>query len=268
MQESLKRTAGPEVKAHSKGIEVYVEQHVKEKMEGWCNAAHSEVSGWFLVKKQGAIFHAYDVFLPEQMGSSGYTKINGHATGRLYGYLQKKYGFEGMGDLKGWWHTHYTGAVFWSGTDDDQAQANAELAEDWSLSIVINQSGHWLARVDVVDPIPVMVDKLPIVFVPNTTEKHAKRDYLRDVTRWVSPFPSERTVFIDRKSVSDTKYINYGGILIPMDTIRKIVDCPCGDMTCAICLDMIKQTKKSVENDIITEEQELAALMANGGIDT
>ena len=158
MKEDMRRTAGPRVNAHSSGIEVHVEQHVKDKMEGWCSAANSEVSGLFCVNLLNGIFTVYDVFLPEQQGSSGFTKMDGYATGRLYGYLQRKYGVSGMADLKGWWHTHYNFGVFWSGTDDDTAQSNAQLAEDWSLSIVINQKGDWLARVDVVSPIPVMVE--------------------------------------------------------------------------------------------------------------
>lgn len=252
MKEDMRRTAGPVVPAHSKGIQVHVEQHVKDKMQGWCNAANGEVSGLFLTKLVDSIFHVYDVFLPEQWGSSGFTKIDGHASGRLYGYLSRKYGFEGMGDLKGWWHTHYNFNVFWSGTDDDTAQKNAELAEDWGLSIVINQKGDWLARVDVIQPIRVMVDKLPITFVPNT-KAHAKRDYARDVAKWVKPFP-ERKVFVWKRPVErpsqitpqEVGYINYGGMLIPKTTFRKIVECPCGNMDCIDCLELIKELKTSV----------------------
>ncbi len=250
MQESLRRTAGPEVKAHSKGIQVQVEQHVKDKMQGWCNAANGEVSGLFLVRLKDAVFYVYDVFLPEQMGSTGFTKIDGYASGRLYGYLQRRYGMEAMGDLKGWWHTHYTFGTFWSGTDDDTAQSNATLAEDWSLSIVINQAGSWLARVDVVSPIPVMIDKLPISFVPNTV-KHASRDYARDIRRWVSPFPARNvtTVNVVRprplyEHTRESKFINYGGMLVSKEVFQKIVDCFCGDMSCIDCVDSIKQMKK------------------------
>lgn len=261
MKESMRRTAGPLVRARSKGIQVHVEQHVKDKMEGWCNAANSEVSGLFCVRLTGSIFHVYDVFLPEQMGSSGYTKINGHASGRLYGYLQKKYGMEGMGDLKGWWHTHYTFGTFWSGTDDDTAQSNAALAEDWSLSIVINQAGSWLCRVDIVIPIPVMLDDLPITFVPSKA-KHATRDYARDIKRWVKPFPvvvrPKRSATWSTKSsitikteepVVEAKYINVGGTVMPMDTFKRIIECPCGDMTCVDCSDAIKQHNKGVLYD-------------------
>lgn len=257
MKESMRRTAGPLVRARSKGIEVHVEQHVKDKMEGWCNAANSEVSGLFCVRLLSGTFYVYDVFLPEQMGSSGYTKIDGHASGRLYGHLQRKYGMEGMGHLKGWWHTHYTFGTFWSGTDDDTAQSNAALAEDWSLSIVINQAGSWLCRVDIVNPIPVMLDDLPITFVPNK-EKHVKRDYKRDIGRWVKPFPPvvkvirsatwspKSTITIKDEVKEEAKYINVGGTVMPMVAFKKIIDCFCGDMTCSDCSDTIKQYSKGV----------------------
>lgn len=252
MKESLKRTAGPIVKAHSKGIQVHVEQHVKDKMQGWCNAANSEVSGLFCVRLSGSIFYVYDVFLPEQNGSSGFTRIDGHASGRLYGYLQRKYGMQGMADLKGWWHTHYTFGMFWSGTDDDTAQSNAILAEDWSLSIVINQAGHWLARVDVVSPIPVMVDELPITFVPDKV-KHSKRDYHRDIKRWVSPFPVEKaTVRLHSQNckTEPKTYVNFAGTLMLEETFKSIVNCGCGDMSCNDCLEAIQLIKMESEANV------------------
>jgi hypothetical protein len=249
MRENMIRTAGPRVNAHSTGIKVQVEQHVKDKMGGWCNAANGEVSGLFLVRLSDSVFYIYDVFLPEQMGSTGYTKIDGHASGRLYGYLQKKYGMEGMGHLKGWWHTHYTFGTFWSGTDDNTAQSNAVLAEDWSLSIVINQAGSWLARVDIVSPIPVMVDELPIEFVPDKV-KHSKRNYKRDIERWVKPFPPEprkqyatwsgKSTVVVRDEPEEVKFINYGGHLISMEDFNRVVECFCGDMSCIDCSDILK----------------------------
>jgi len=276
MQESMRRTAGPQVKAHSKGIQVHVEQHVRDKMQGWCDAATSEVSGLFCVKLLDSVFYVYDVFLPEQQGSAGFTKIDGYASGRLYGFLQKKYGMEGMADLKGWWHTHYTFGTFWSGTDDDTAQANAILAEDWSLSIVINQKGDWLARVDVVSTIPIMVDELPIFFVPNKA-KHATRNYKRDIDRWVKPFPVVKTVkrsWLPKGNLAppkeeEEKYINYGGILLPMSTFKRIVECACGDMTCSVCVDEINELKKSTEAEVKAHEEELEmdSLLRHGGVD-
>lgn len=252
MIESMRRTAGPQVKAHSTGIQIHVEQHVKDKMQGWCDAAHSEVSGWFLTKLLDGVFYVYDVFLPEQMGSPGYTKINGYATGRLYGYLKKKYGIEGMADMKGWWHTHYKGTVFWSGTDDDQAQESMNLAEDWSLSIVINQRGDWLGRVDIIKPIPIMVDELPIFFVPNK-KKHCKRRYARDIRRWISPFPEEKraVVWTSDKLVKEikeeTSYVNYAGQSLSRDSFDRLMACPCGDNTCIDCADILSNIKKELE---------------------
>ncbi len=253
MREDPRRTAGPLVVARSSGISIHVEQHVKDKMQGWCNAANCEVSGLFLVRLKDSIFYVYDVFLPEQQGSSGYTKIDGYAAGRLYSHLQRRYGFEGMGDLKGWWHTHYNFNTFWSGTDDDTAQSNAVAADDWGLSIVINQAGDWLGRVDVVKPIPIMVDQLPIKFVPNKAP-HAKRNYVRDIARWVKPFPQilrvkkkAPVILHERTQIvlpDEPKYINYGGQNIPTELFRTLVDCPCGSMDCIDCSDALRQLKK------------------------
>ena len=184
---------------HNSKIAIKVEQHVRDKMQGWCDAANSEVSGWFLVKPQDSSFYVYDVFLPEQKCSSGYTKIDGYATGRLYGYLRRKYGLDGMTSMKGWWHTHYNFGVGWSGTDNNQIKSTLELAEDYTVSIVINQAGDWLGRFDTLIPIRATIDEIPLIFVQNS-KSHAKRDYMRDIKRWVSPL-HQRKVIVQPRSI-------------------------------------------------------------------
>ena len=250
MKEDMRRTAGPVVPAHSKGIKVKIERHCAEKMYGWCRAAHSEVSGPGLVRLENGVFTVYDVFLPEQECSSGWTEYGSLATGRLYNYFLQKHGLDkymGMaGDLKFWWHTHYNFNTFWSGTDDNTAQKNTVEAGDWSLSLVINQAGDHLSRVDIISPIPVMVDKLDVELTTDS-KRATKRNYASDIRKWVHPMPvRERVIIQAPKSLEVTEgYVNYAGVSMPITAYRKLMVCPCGDWTCKDCAETIEMLTRS-----------------------
>lgn len=251
MIESMRRTAGPEVLARSSGIKVEIQKHCLDKIHGWCNAAKSEVSGMGLVTLKNGVFHVSEVFLPEQRCSSGYTLIESEAMGRLMYSLhtRKRDSF----DLRFWWHTHYTFGTFWSGTDDDQAQQLCEENGEWSLSLVVNQAGSRLCRTDFKTPIPIMVDKLPITEV-NNIGKVSKRDYQRDINRWVKPLHDykERKEFVwTDRIVSNviplpkTNYIVHGGKLMTLEQYRLALECVCNDGTCPECKESLRINHES-----------------------
>lgn len=249
MKENMRRTAGPIVPAHSTGIKLKIEQHCWDKMFGWCRAANGEVSGLGLVKLDKGVFTVYDVFFPEQQGSTGYTKIGGEAIGRLYNYLHQSGRTEDAGNLKFWWHTHYNFNTFWSGTDDDQAQQLAHIANDWSLSLVINQKGDSLARTDIVSPVPVMIDQLPIEIIPNS-KVPSKRNYKADIRKWVKPFyvPRKKVITwspgsrfkVEEEKPKEERNINYAGHILKLSELQQVLRCPCGDGTCIDCKEILK----------------------------
>jgi hypothetical protein len=260
------RTSGPLIQGvRSTGIKVQVEKHVMDKMMGWCKAANSECSGKFMVRKNETGFYVYDVFLPEQQCSSGYTVFKEEAYDRLTQYVTDRVlaGRQldettiaevtvAIRDLRrGWWHTHYNFNTFWSGTDDNTATRQAFLSEEsWGVSIVVNQSGDALCRVDILSPCHICVENVPIEVVPNTS-KHRKRNYKWDVKRWVSPLPrvTYKKSFVPRvvimpKTSEDAptgRFEAFNGKVLT----SKVVDllragwldenCPCKDHTCEDC---------------------------------
>jgi hypothetical protein len=269
--EDAPRTAGPSIDAKSTGVLVNVEKHVWDKINGWCNAASTEVSGMFMVKPCEGGFHAYDAFLPEQTGSSGYTVFGDEAYDRLKQYVLDKYGMDYLIDVcRGWWHTHYNFSPFWSGTDDNTAQRRAFFSEDsWAVSIVVNQKqarggdarfnalsgAFYKCRVDLIKPFKVTLDDLPIQIVPNTT-KHRKRDYAWDINRWVSRFKPPVSKFkysvMPRFSDSTANYQNYCGRTLHVDTIEAIKsglidDCSCGDWSCDECKATVALMKEYIQ---------------------
>ena len=267
--EDLKRTAGPLITARSTGIRITVEKHVWDKINGWCNAATSEVSGMFCVRKDKHGFHAYDVFLPEQECSSGFTVFRDESYSRMKNYVYTKYGVDAMMELCcGWWHTHYNFSPFWSGTDDRTAQKNMFDSEGgWSVSIVVNQKNaprgdsarfcpisgaHYQARTDILNPVKVTIDNLPVEVVPNSKYHRHKTpsDYKRDIKRWVRPLVHRKlkpTFQVVPKTVHSTAFTNFNGKVVPSVVANAILagylddDCPfCKDFSCMACEEMIQ----------------------------
>ena len=245
MQEDMRRTAGAAVKAYSHGIKVQIEESCWKDMFGWCRAAESEVSGFGIADLVDGVFKVSKVYFPEQMCSSGYTRIGFEAYARLkYALMKRKEphwwnpGF--------WWHTHYNFGTFWSGTDDDQAQQNAAASGEHGLSLVINQAGNWLARADFIKPVPVMLDELKVELI-NDSHKHPKRNYRRDIKKWVSPFPvfRKKVAIWKPKGIEVTeidkgvKYVYAGNRLVTLDEYAVLLACECGTQSCDSCKEVL-----------------------------
>lgn len=259
-EEDMRRTAGPVVLAHSHGIPVTIEEHCRKDMWGWCRATNLECSGMGLVKLINGEFHVYKVFLPQQVGSSGGTDITLEGRGGLQYYLHKK----GLPpeDLRFWWHTHPTFNVFWSGTDDNEAQRVAAGNEEWSLSLVINQKGEYKCRADFMKPVRIMVDELKPKWVTNTGMQ-AKHNYKKEVARWVKPWvPPARTFLykdipqrygwickdIKQEKVVEkeaSKYVTFGGLTFLSEVFEKIMECGCGDFTCPDCKEVLREVNSN-----------------------
>ena len=251
------RELGLKLEAATQGIPVTVEEHVSRDMYGWARATDREVSGWALVKLVKGAFHVYKAFLPEQVSSAGLTTIKPEATARLYESLQTRHGMERYmemaGDLKCWWHSHVDMGVFWSGTDDHQARRNAENNGDWGLSIVVNKRGEYRCRVDFVDPVKVMLDGLKIKLVSNTGME-SKRNYKSDIKRWnhepipVPERPKRYALWspsgVEVKEVRESAFVSFNGSTIRKEEFIRMMECPCGDMSCRDCAGTIREVSR------------------------
>lgn len=254
------RVAGLTLEAKTLSMPVTVEDHVCKDIYGWARATDREVSGWGLVKLVNGAFHVYKAFIPEQVSSHGLTTIKPEATARLYQSFLNKLGPERYADvandLKLWWHSHVNGAVFWSGTDDIQAQRNAKNAGDWGLSIVVNHKGEYRCRVDLVDPVKVMLDGLKINLVSNTGME-SKRNYKSDIKRWnhepepeptlerIRRFALWNTDGIELEEVKQTEFVNFAGTTIRREDFDRMMSCPCGDLSCRDCAGTVREAARA-----------------------
>lgn len=288
MQENMNRTAGPKVQARSKGITVHIEEHCMRDMQGWCDQTDSEVSGFGIVDVEDGHYYVRKVYFPLQYGGPGYTFIPGESRARLNYSMNKRFQeqnpklslVEAMeqspaNKVKLWFHTHPTFGTFWSGTDDNEAQSQMEYHGDWSLSIVLNHKRDILVRTDIMKPVRITIDELPIKII-DSTSKPIKRNYRKDVLKWVHPlsemFPPEKPRIIsikkplsslwDREDSDDSsdseiieamtssdkdRYINYGGVSMRMSSFVALMECTCPDNDCEECKEIL-QVKGTCES--------------------
>ncbi len=87
-------------------------------------------------------------------------------------------------NLKLWWHTHGTGGAFWSPKDIATIIRLRGVA-DWVLSLVLNTRGEYLARLDIVNPVPLPSVKL-ILQVEEKLSKEDKQYWKKELKEKVS----------------------------------------------------------------------------------
>ena len=172
-----------EKNVYTEGFSVVAKPGVLSKMFGWCKAAKSEVSGMFLVRREGGAFTIYDAFILKQKCTSASTEIEDGEINRLMEMLAKKK--IPLADLKGWWHTHYNFGCFWSGTDIATCERLCGNSKDWSMAIVLNQSSQYICRLDVYNPLRMGIDRITIAQGTSISESEMAR-YKKDIADNVS----------------------------------------------------------------------------------
>lgn len=113
-------------------------------------ASRYEVGGLFTCKKTGDGEFLIDKFyLLEQEVTHGSVDFDGEEINLLIERLAAE---NKLNDLRGSWHSHGNGNVFWSAIDEhaiDDYKNNNEMP--WLLSLVFNTDGDILARIDIFD---------------------------------------------------------------------------------------------------------------------
>jgi hypothetical protein len=209
------------IRSQRSSVVVVIEKHAWNKMHGWCKAATSEVSGWGLVyKDENGRYKVYDVFLPRQQCSSGYTDIDDDAASKLR-FKKFKQNKIPLNHWRFWWHTHYNFGTFWSGTDNATVEklllkGGHATQDEFLISLVINQKGDWLLRADFLHPTHVTIDKLQVYTCPNSRYRPRKtaHNYKSDIKRWVRPLGADAKVSDENEIKTVTpqySFPSYGG---------------------------------------------------------
>ena len=131
---------------------------VLERVRHYVDIAPGEVSALGVVERVGEDLVVTDLFLPKQSCSGASTEMDPADVAKLLVDLETQ-GIDPK-TLRLWLHSHADMNTFWSQTD---AETIAGLCNDgFLLSVVTNKKGAMLARVDVFEPIPFTIDKVPV----------------------------------------------------------------------------------------------------------
>lgn len=157
------KTEGAQVQAVAKRHDalpvIYVAPKVLDKLDAYIAACHVELSGLGTAKQIGKDFLVDDILLLPQECSSASTVLDDEAVAKLIVAAMNE-GHD-PAKLRVWWHSHCDFGTFWSGTDD--ATINVLGGGDWLISIVGNKAQHYLARLDLYQPMRLTLDRLEMV---------------------------------------------------------------------------------------------------------
>lgn len=140
------------VRDYNYNIHIEVSELVTRKLRYYVCSTENEVSGLGSVKvrKVGkkTIYLVEDIFCLKQESSFGGTQLDTQDVAAFHANWIKE--GKDFNILKCWWHSHGTGSVFWSKTDDDQCDRFA--GNKYMVSLVTNHNHEILGRVDKYKP--------------------------------------------------------------------------------------------------------------------
>lgn len=136
-----------------------------QKIQSYTNAVDSEVGGLLYITNGGDI-KIEDAYILEQEANSCLVELDEKALGKFIEDMAKK-NPEKLKNVRGWWHSHSNGNVFWSSTDDDTTKNFLKYTGSSVVySLVTNKDADLLCRADIntelgnikIDNLPVSID--------------------------------------------------------------------------------------------------------------
>ena len=143
---------------------VHLSMTALQQIWAWTDAADEEWSGLGYVREEldedQPIIHVESIYLVKQTNSTADTKMDPKDVNRLIGDLLN----DGKDPkwLRCWIHSHGTGPIFWSGTDEKTCATYGDTG--YMISIVVNKHRHLLARLNLYTPMRLTVDAIPVVY--------------------------------------------------------------------------------------------------------
>ena len=160
-------------------LKIYITPTAWLKLKYYVLEAKSEISGLGISKKDGDSIIVKDILLFHQECSSAHTDLDKKDIAKFLTEAHEK----GMDtkDLNVWWHSHADMGVFWSFTDNENI--DGFIHSEYMISIVANKELQTLARVDIYDPLRVIIDQVPldILWTNNNLQAKIKKEVLEKV---------------------------------------------------------------------------------------
>lgn len=144
---------------------LWLSREAEDRLTGYIQNAKGEISGLGTIERSGNNLIVTDVFLLKQECGPATTDLDSEAISDFL--LDRVMKDQDTGNIKLWWHSHASMAVFWSTTDDKTAEG---FGGDWMVSLVGNRNGDWLCRIDLYEPFPLMIDRVLVRRLPEIND--------------------------------------------------------------------------------------------------
>jgi proteasome lid subunit RPN8/RPN11 len=138
-------------------MKVHMSYEVKQRLDLYTQLAHGEISGLGRVIVDKGALYVTEIFLLEQDSTGATTDLKPDAVAEFL--MERITKDEHPEQIKLWWHSHADMNVFWSGTDTETA---GKFGNGWMLSLVVNKKGAYKGRLDVYDPVYLVVDAIEL----------------------------------------------------------------------------------------------------------
>jgi hypothetical protein len=139
-------------------LNALITPEAKQMLDLYVDLAQDEVSGLGIVSLTNGQFCIEKIYLLKQECSTSETELDPEAISLLMTEMMKNE--EDPGKLKLWWHSHANMGVFWSTTDEATA---GKFGNGWMLSVVANKKREYKVRLDIYDPVHVVLDDINLV---------------------------------------------------------------------------------------------------------
>jgi len=172
---TLQIVSGISKPATTPPLSVYIRLKAKTLMDTYVDSIDKEISGLGTVTIFGPNALLIDeIYLLRQKVSSGETIMDPQGMAAFARELRSAGG--DVNKIRLWWHSHHASSVFWSSqTDLKTIESFGAQGATWMVSLVTNKSGEYLTRVDIYDPLRVVLDGLSLVTVADTDEALMER---------------------------------------------------------------------------------------------
>lgn len=134
-------------------MKIYITPEAKQILDLYVDEVDDEISGLGKVRRLGNRILIEEIYLLKQESSSSTTDLDMAAVADFMTEMIKHEG--PVEHLKLWWHSHGNMGAFWSGTDEKTVQG---FENEWMVSLVVNRRGEYKCRLDVYNPVHLVVE--------------------------------------------------------------------------------------------------------------
>jgi len=138
-------------------MKAFILPEAKQKLDLYVDATTDEISGLGKVIVRNKKLYIEDIYLLKQESGGSSTELDQESVAEFMTEMMARN--EPLESLKLWWHSHGTMGVFWSGTDEDTAR---KFGNGWMMSLVVNRKGEYKSRLDVYEPVDLVVDNIEL----------------------------------------------------------------------------------------------------------